>query len=107
MRWLTLFRLRNLARTAVRLAWMYLAAGIAMARPRPYYIDERQPGERNLPDAKRVAIYVHYDRPGRVHDYVFYYLECLRDVGFELVFVSNAPILRGEARDRVKDRKST
>jgi len=30
MRWLTLFRLRNLVRTAIRLAWMYLAAGIAM-----------------------------------------------------------------------------
>lgn len=102
MRWLTLFRLRNLARTAVRLAWMYLAAGIALCRLRRDYIVERQPGERNLADAKRVAIYVHYDRPGRVHDYVFYYLECLRDVGFELVFVSNAPILRGEARDRLK-----
>jgi lipopolysaccharide biosynthesis protein len=102
MHWLILFRLRNLARTLWGIAWMYPAAAVGLCRRRRDYVVERQPGERSLVGAKRVAVFVHYDRRGRVHDYVLHYLRCLRGGGFEIVFVSNAPTLRGEARDRLK-----
>lgn len=72
MRWLTWFRLRNVAKNAFAFGWVYVAVGIGLFRWRPNYVIERQIGERSLAGARRVAIFAHYDRQGRVHDYVIY-----------------------------------
>ena len=56
-------------------------------RLRGNYVVERWAGDRSL--ARRIDIFVHYDRRGRVHDYVIYYLNALVEAGFEIVFVSN------------------
>ena len=60
-------------------------------RFRRNYIIRRWTGARSLADARRIAIFVHYDRRGRVHDYVIHYLNALVKAGFEIVFVSNSP----------------
>ncbi|WP_158285428.1 rhamnan synthesis F family protein [Azospirillum sp. TSH64] len=62
-------------------------------RRRDNYIAERWEGERSLEGTKKIALFVHYDRAGIVHDYVVYYLRQLRLAGFEVIFVSNAPTL--------------
>src|SRR5579863_2204765 len=98
MRWLTLFRLRNALKTVIAIGWMYGAALIASCRRDQHYIVEQHNGDRELAGAKRVAIFVHYNRRGHVHDYVLYYLRSLRRAGFELVFVSNSPSLSAGAR---------
>ena len=102
MRWLTLFRLRNMTKTAFAIGWMYIAVGVALCRRRSTYIVERQSGDRELAGAKRVAVFVHFDRQGRVHDYVLYYLNCWRGAGFEVVFVTNAPGLAAESLAKLK-----
>lgn len=98
MRWVLLFRLRNALQTIVAINWMYVAAAIAACRRNRSHVLEQRPGDRDLAGARRVAIFAHYSRHGRVDDYVLHYLRCLRDAGFELVFVSNAPVLSAEAR---------
>jgi lipopolysaccharide biosynthesis protein len=60
-------------------------------RFRRNYIIRRWTGARSLADARRIAIFVHYDRRGRVHDYIIHYLNALVKAGFEIVFVSNSP----------------
>jgi lipopolysaccharide biosynthesis protein len=59
------------------------------------------PGEKSLDDVKDVAIFVHFDRCGQVHDYIMFYLRALRDAGFEILFVSNGRGLTREALARV------
>ncbi len=51
------------------------------------------PGHRSLEGAADVAVFVHFDRGGEVHDYVLFYLRAIRDAGFEILFVSNGPLL--------------
>ena len=60
-------------------------------RLRRNYVVERWAGDRSFAGARRIAIFVHYDRRGRVHDYVIYYLKALVEAGFEIIFVSNSP----------------
>lgn len=60
---------------------------------KPSYIRERWDGARPLAGARRVVVFVHYDRQGVVHDFVQHYLNQLHNLGFAIVFVSNAPRL--------------
>ena len=57
------------------------------------YIRERWEGRQPLAGARRVVVFVHYDRQGTVHDFVWHYLRQLQALGFAIVFVSNAPRL--------------
>ncbi|CAO3424214.1 rhamnan synthesis F family protein [Azospirillum doebereinerae] len=81
---------------ALRL-FAYIAFAASVLRRRGDYVEERWNGERRLEGAARIAVFVHYDRAGIVHDYVLYYLRQLRIAGFELVFVSNAPSLTADS----------
>lgn len=45
----------------------------------------------------RVAVFVHFDRQGRVNRFVLGYLEALRAAGCEIVFVTNSGRLQPEA----------
>lgn len=80
---------------------MCAGALVGRLRRRPHYIVERVIGERSLTGCRRVAIFVHYDPHGRVHDFVAFYLSALRGAGFEIVFVSNAPRLDPAGRCRL------
>jgi lipopolysaccharide biosynthesis protein len=71
-------------------AWAYMAVLIAMMRVRKDWIVERIAGDRSLENARHVAIFNHYDRRGHVHEYVLFYLQSLRAVGYEIVFVTNS-----------------
>jgi lipopolysaccharide biosynthesis protein len=102
MRWLLWFRLRNLWKSTFSVVWMYIAGMMSFLRRRDSYIVERHRGKRDLAGARRVAVFAHYDRRGRVHDYVIHYLNSLRTAGFEVVFVSNAPRLPIEAIAKLK-----
>ena len=70
----------------------YLSYGAAFLR-RESYVQERWEGVRPLAGAARVAVFVHYDRQGVVHDFVWHYLRQLHDLGYAIVFTSNAPRL--------------
>ena len=70
----------------------YLSYGASFFR-KESYVRERWDGHRPLAGARRVVVFVHYDRQGVVHDFVQHYLRQLHDIGFAIVFVSNAPRL--------------
>lgn len=71
----------------------YLSYGASFFR-KTSYIRERWEGRRPLADARRVVVFVHFDRQGVVHDFVQHYLRQLHDLGFAIVFVSNSPRLQ-------------
>jgi lipopolysaccharide biosynthesis protein len=72
---------------------IYAARGISLFLPQGPQVVERRTGAHSLEGARKVAIFLHYDRRGIVHDYVLHYLMALRRIGFEILFVSNAPPL--------------
>ncbi len=86
----------------VRSGAMYGSLAVSLLRRKSHYVLERWDGRRSLAGARRVAVFVHYDRAGTIHDYVLYYLRQLRAAGFEVVFVSNAPSLAGPALETVR-----
>ena len=73
----------------------------SLTRRRPHYIRQRWPGAVDLQSATRVAVLMHFDRDGAVHDYVHYYVEQMSKAGFATIFVSNAPRLQTAAIDRL------
>lgn len=50
------------------------------------------PGQDPLPGADRVAVYVHFDRQGKIADYVIHQLKELVEAGFGIIFVTNSPV---------------
>lgn len=87
---------RQLCRPIIwALRWMRDLLGLAagFVRLKEHYIVERWPGKQALAGARRVAIFVHYDRTKRVQDYVLYHLDELARAGFAVVFVSNSPAI--------------
>jgi lipopolysaccharide biosynthesis protein len=86
--------IRRITRAIIRLfqhIFDLLQTMCGFCRLRKNYIVRRWPGDRPLAGARRIAIFVHYDRRGRVHDYVVHYLNELLQAGFEIIFVSNSP----------------
>ena len=98
-------RLRDIVRAGRRL---YLpvqdrAIGLfAKFARRGHYVRERIEGDDPQCDATRVAVYVHFDKAGVVHDYVVHQLRELVGAGYRVTFVSNAPDLPMESRARVQ-----
>jgi len=66
---------------------------VGVLRFKENYILERWEGTQRLAGAKRVAIFVHFDRRGRVQRYVLHYLDQLLEAGFAIVFVTNSPTI--------------
>lgn len=91
---------RSACRQLATLA-MYVAVVLSCFISQRSKIVEQRAGERQLRGARRVAIFLHYDRQGGLHDYVVHYLGALRQAGYEIVFVSNAPRLRDDAWARL------
>ena len=56
--------------------------------PAPLRIED---GIRPQPEATRIALYVHYAPSGHVSDMVRYQLRLIGELGFAIVFISNAP----------------
>ncbi len=52
---------------------------------------------------KHVAIFVHYDKQGRVHDYVLTYLQALRDAGRTIIFITNSPKFPDREREKLQE----
>ncbi len=86
----------------VRLMLMYAAFGVSLLPARRSQIVEEHPAGSSLAAAKRVAIFVHFDCYGRIHDFVLHYLNALRDAGFAIVFVSNAPKLEPDELRKIQ-----
>lgn len=100
--------LRALARGAAAL-WRtgdllrgYLLVPAAWLRGNRNFVTATYAGDRVLADAAKVAIFVHFDPGGEVHDYVLFYLRALRDAGFDILFVSNGGALKATALDRIR-----
>ncbi|MDQ7076314.1 MAG: rhamnan synthesis F family protein [Robiginitomaculum sp.] len=58
----------------------------------------------NVPDAKvhkDVAIFVHYDKQGRVHGYILQYIKALQDAGRAVIFITNSPKFPDEERRKL------
>lgn len=68
------------------------------------WVVQRWIGNPGLTGARRIAIFVHYDRQGRVADYVLYYLDQLRAAGYTLLFVTNGRRLGEEALAALRSR---
>src|SRR5689334_11407252 len=70
---------------------------------RKSYIAERWSGQRLIDDGtRRIAVFVHYDRRGVLHEFAEFQLAKLVESGFEIIFVSNAPKLDPSALIRLK-----
>ncbi|MFZ9596418.1 MAG: rhamnan synthesis F family protein [Bdellovibrionia bacterium] len=39
---------------------------------------------------KRICFFSHYDRDGKIDDYVLYYLKCLKECGLDLIFITTS-----------------
>ena len=74
---------------------------LSFTRRRSSYVRRCWPGALDLDGATRVAVFVHFDRQGMVHDFVLHYLAEIAQAGFTTVFVSNAPRLDPESIDRL------
>ena len=83
----TLFRSASSHGTTLRI---YAARALARLTPQGSQGVERRAGERSLEGAAKIAIFLHWDRHGVVHDYVLHHLQALRAAGYEILFVSNA-----------------
>ncbi len=92
----------SLVHQMAKTAFMYTAAAGSFFLGHRSQIIAQYDGERPLEEAKRLAIFVHFDRRGKVHDFVVYYLQALRSAGFDLVFVSNSPRLESSAVERLR-----
>lgn len=80
-----------------RLRWLR-----GLLRFRSNYIQAQWPGADDGPLEGKVCVFVHYDRRGKVHDYVLFYLKALAKAGFKIVFVTNAPKLDPTGLDAVR-----
>lgn len=69
---------------------------------RENWVVERWQGNESLRTAARIAIFAHYDRQGRVADYVRFYLDQLRKAGYVILFVTNSPLLNAETVDDLR-----
>ncbi len=78
-----------------------ISAAAARRRSTPP-IRERIAGDDPNSASRRVAVYIHFDRDGVVHDYVLHQLRELADANFRITFVSNAPCFPVPSRDRVR-----
>jgi lipopolysaccharide biosynthesis protein len=70
---------------------MYARFLASLRRTNGKFVTSRHVGADRLTDGAKVAVFAHYDPAGIVHDFVIYYLRALRDAGYVVVFVSNAP----------------
>ncbi|MGQ9367373.1 rhamnan synthesis F family protein [Azospirillum sp. ST 5-10] len=88
------------------LTWMRIAASYALYWSSFFrsssHVVARHAGAAGLKEARRVAVFVHYDRHGVVDDYVFYYLRSIVDAGFRIVLVSNSRAIRLPDLERLK-----
>lgn len=88
-------------RAALGVIKMTVSRALAFLRIRRNFIRRRIEGEDDLEHARKIAVFVHWDRDGRVHRYVQHYLESLREAGFAILFVTNSPKLDEGAIERL------
>lgn len=81
------------SRGTLNLVAMGLSRGLAVVRFRTNMVRKTYDGDIDLAHATKIAVFVHWDSTGHIHRYVQYHLQSLRDAGYEIVFVSNSPIL--------------
>ena len=89
------------ARRIVHQLYGLAAYVMSFTRRRASYVRRCWPGALDLDGATRVAVFVHFDRQGMVHDFVLHYLAEIAQAGFTTVFVSNAPRLDPASIDRL------
>ena len=77
------------------LAQAYLSYWRSLLRRPNQVIDTWTNGQ---PLGRRVAVFVHYDPDGKVQPFVLAYLQALRDLAIETVFVTNSGKLTAEAK---------
>src|SRR5690242_11735561 len=80
---------------------MYLSVLIAVLRIRRNFIVRRYIGQHDLNGASKLAVFVHYDSHGIIHDFVIYYLEALRSTGYGIVFTSNSPVIHPDGLSKI------
>ena len=82
---------------AHRASLSFLAIIASRFRSKTPRVIETIPGDQNLDQAKKIAVYAHYDSAGQVHGYVITQLTALSDAGFCVVFVTNSQELDEES----------
>lgn len=90
------------AEGALKLIHAYLMYYVSFFRTGPF-VRSVTKGARQLEGAKDVCVVVHFDRGGRIHDFLMYHLYQLHACGFELVIVSNSPTLDPGDAERLKE----
>jgi len=88
-------RLQSIGQQAL-FAFQYLEAQIYRRRS---WVVQRWQNAAMVSEAKRIAIFTHYDKKGQIPDYVSHHLEQLRHCGYTIFFVTNSPVLTAESWD--------
>lgn len=65
---------------------------------------DKTPGADPNRQSTRIAVFVHFDNTGTVHDYVLTYLDALNAAGFRIWFVTNSKTIDVAATDAVRSR---
>lgn len=66
------------------------------------FVRRRWSGDQTLDGARDIAVFVHFDKKGVVHDYVVEHLQAWVKAGFAVIFVTNSPKFEDRALDRVR-----
>lgn len=93
--------LRERLKNAARWTYGWSSFLYTFVRPRSIPVVERWAGDLDLGAATRIAVFVHFDTHGTVHEFVYHYLREITRAGFLLVFVTNAPRLGAADRGRL------
>lgn len=78
-------------RRAVKFAYLHTVNWVGGRLGSRTFVRSATPGERDLASARKVAVFVNFDRRSVVHPYVIAHLEGLEKAGYAVVFVTNSP----------------
>lgn len=76
---------------AAKFAYLHSLNAACRLRGSNTLIKDMTHGADELSGARKVAIFVHFEKRGRVHRYVIPHLEGLRKAGYAVIFVTNSP----------------
>lgn len=97
-----ILRVRILAIRGAVIGFGYLSYLRARLRSRTDFVVQRWPGDIEISNARKIAVFNHYDRQGVLHPFVEHYLRQIAAAGYAILFASNAPRLPEATIERLK-----
>lgn len=94
-------RVTRRLRRGAKFAWLHAINAIGGLRGSRSVVRSVTHGQGDLARARKVAVFVHFDRRGVVFPYVIAHLQGLKKAGYTVVFVTNSPKFPDDQKARV------